>query len=172
MSNISWEAQQSQYELCILEDELNYTQSLLNQKCAEIRNYKEQVSKSTSENSNVESFKMRKQEKDNEKLIRKLQKNIQDANEEKSSVEYQNQCLISQINQLNDELRKSRIGYIKDNSVKKKVIRNNEVENDYNENDEMNKYCVDNPNNGTNNDYDPLNMYGFREDGQYGLLYD
>ena len=36
----------------------------------------------------------------------------------------------------------------------------------------MNIYCVDNPNNGTNNDYDPLKMYGFREDGQYGLLYD
>ena len=73
---------------------------------------------------------------------------------------------------MNEELRQSRVGYRKDKSVKEKVIRNNEVENDYNENDEMNIYCVDNPNNGTNNDYDPLKMYGFREDGQYGLLYD
>ena len=36
MGRISWEAQQSQYDLCMVEIELKYTQNLLNQKCMEI----------------------------------------------------------------------------------------------------------------------------------------
>ena len=145
MRNISWEAQQSQYDLCILEDELNHTQSLLNQKCAEIRNannnidlhneiaklqekllesennlqaksneckdlvhkhqfeirdYKEQLSKNTSGNGNVEIFKMKKQEKVNKRIIWRLQKKLQDAKEAKLLVEYDNRSLISEINRL------------------------------------------------------------------------
>ena len=40
INRISWEAQQSQYDLCILENELKNTQNLLNQKCVEIGNSK------------------------------------------------------------------------------------------------------------------------------------
>ena len=141
-------------------------------------------------------LKWKKQEKGNEKLLRKLQKNLQEAKEDKSSVEYTNQCLISEINRLNNELRQSRVGNRKDKSVKNKVIINNEVINeseneeeifnmdlnlwynsddnhsDGNQNEGMNDYYDDNQNNGINDDYDTLHMYGFREDGQYGLLYD
>ena len=169
MSNISWEAQQSQYDLGILEDELNYTQSLLNQKCEEIRNagnnialqneieklqeklvnsennllakssecedlvhkhqgeiqeYKQRLDKAnqyTSDNNRVETYKIQKEKKESDKKIRKLQRELQEAGDAKSSAEYSNQCLINQINQLNEEMHKIKTGH------KNVIIRNDEI---------------------------------------------